>query len=144
MKKTLVLILVILGLIGCSAASAEMQHMALTSIETWDTLTEGEDGLVRDPQGIVYGATKARDAWIEKMHNQGYSATAVAYRPLTIRSGVVRSDVTGLIIGYTTGYAGYVGELGDSWTETAAAGALGALALGGMIAAERKRRCLCR
>lgn len=111
-----------------TSAQAANETYAETSAPT---LTVGQDGVVRDASGQIYGATKAHDAWIQQQHAQGLSTNAVAYRPLTVRNGAIYSDQTGEIIGYVSDF---VGKLGDSSPSTSAlfacAAALCALSVG--------------
>lgn len=161
MKKTLTRILV-LGLLLC-AFSAHAESETYTGMpshaesetyagmpsqaasETYaetsaPTLTVGQDGIVRNASGQIYGATKAYDAWIQQQHAQELSTNAVAYRPLTVRNGAIYSDQTGELIGFVSDF---VGKLGDSSPNTSAlfacAAALCALSVGC-----RKRRTTAR
>ena len=102
MKKTLSAILVLFLMIGaCCSACAQT------------VLIVGEDGLVRDSSGMVYGATKSYDDWLARMHAQGKATNAIAYRPLSVVDGYVYSDVTGERIGVLS-ETFRTAELGDS------------------------------
>jgi len=137
--KTLVALFLILCLFPGALAETFYTPIALRTAETTEPLTVGEDGLVRDPSGRVYGATKAYDEWVRRMQAQGYATTSVAYRPLTVVDGNVYSDVNGALVGMLSGVV-RTAELGDSSVGSVAIAALAAAALGCMAYAGKRRR----
>ena len=141
--KTLVALFLILCLFPAALAETFYTPIALRTAETTEPLTVGEDGLVRDPSGKVYGATKAYDEWVRRMQAQGFATNSVAYRPLSVVDGNVYSDVNGALIGRLTGIAS-TAELGDSPVGVSAIIAAAAVALSAAIVAGRRRRAYSR
>ena len=144
MKKILKAILVLLTILCfsvCASAETFYTPIATRTAETAEPLTVGEDGLVRDPSGMIYGATKAYDDWLARMHAQGYATNAVAYRPLSVVEGLVYSDVNGALVGSLNGMHS-TAELGDESIDIPVVCAAMVISLGIALLAGSRRRIL--